>query len=223
MKTLITVLALVLTACGSQADMAKSKHVYRLSANDPQLQSVLLPLQFILNSISDRLDRLESLRGTSLVQGDVGIEGTMTSGIVPLARIQRTEVTATNANSVTLTAVDGDIVSVDLGSVIAGDRILILTSVSMTKGATGGRTYLYINKSSGFAIVRLLHDHQDHVTTFVSQNVAANDIWETAFSTMALVNTGGTLTMRVRGGSAGSDSTILGSTAKLYALVLRNP
>lgn len=72
MKLIIALSAVAFMSCGLQASqemVAKSKHVYRTQDTE---------LQYILSSISDRLDRLEGLRGDAaeIVARTASIDGT---------------------------------------------------------------------------------------------------------------------------------------------------
>ena len=218
MKTLITVLALVLAACGSQADMAKSKHVYRLSAGDPQLQHILLPFQFILNSISDRLDKLESLRGTSLVQGDIDLQGKVNSGIVPFPRLKRAVISGENSALVTLDNAGGaeEIVRVNVGSVVKDDFIIVVAKVGVAKGATGGETTVFlVGRDTSIEI-----GHDDSFAWLIFENQAALESIVRTVTWFVKVTASGVLTLTLDGTSAGSNATVSTGQGQLYAIVL---
>src|SRR3990167_3031040 len=103
---LIFLCFLSLYGCGDS--VAKSRHVYRI--NDSELQ-------FILNSIGDRLDKLEGSRDNP------SFSGKLTSGTIPIGRAIRVYAEDSTTNS-TLT--------VFVGSVEPGDYILVFLNGTLT-------------------------------------------------------------------------------------------
>jgi len=142
-----------------------------------------------------------------------------TLGTVPLARMQRAEVTATNAGAVTLLAGLTSIVSLNLGNVVAGDRIVLKGAAQVTKGATSGATQLGFKQTAGTATVQ----YQGRAATaeYNTEDSQANgttDLYEDM--TEIEVTASGSLTVDFQGLSAGSNGTIGIGQGAAYALVL---
>jgi len=151
--------------------------------------------------------------------GDFAISGTMTSGTVPLARMRRTEASTRNSSVVIVTSENTTIVTLDLGTVNAGDRILIVARASFAKGTTGGNTALQVEKESGSASIQFFDNYLDDNIS-IYQN--ANTTERRRISTIAKVNVGGPCVLRLLGVSIGSDSTVATDLGQIYALVLNN-
>ncbi len=148
--------------------------------------------------------------------------GKVTAGIVPLARMQRTEVIGSNAGSVTLLGTVTIIQTIDLGTINAGDRILVEGWARSAKGGTAGETLISIQKSSGSATI--VFTNANSATPFLLTNVKniASQIDYFSISGFIRVTVSGTLVLGLFGQSTGSDSTIVANEGAIYALVLNN-
>ncbi len=232
--------------------MATSKQVYRVAD---------LALQFILNSISDRLDKMEGWRGDPEFQADVNLNdnklthvgagsddsdgarrdellgssptftsvtmgtavinssGVMTAGTVPLARMQRTEVSSKNSGIVTVdSSGTSSITTINLGTVVSGDRIEVFGTAAFAKGVVPGESFPFVLKSAGTATIAVGSD----LTQLTGQDVdQASGTTRSVFVSGIIKVTGsGTLTLALMGFSAGSDSTVAANGGQLYGLVL---
>ena len=198
---LIFLCFLSLYGCG---DVAKSAHIYRV--NDSELQ-------FILNSVSDRLDKLESLRGDININGDLGITGVMISGTVPLDRMKKSRSFATNTTTIAVTSSGTTIVSLDLGVLSEGDVIIVSALSLMDKGATGGLTLLTLSNVGGIDSTTR--------TGSVGWHQAASDRGFFSTSDIMLVTKDANITLVLAGQSAGSNASAVSSNRAILALVLR--
>lgn len=151
---------------------------------------------------------------------DIFIAGSLKEGTVPLARMQRTEGSAQNAGSVTVTAAKTQIVTLSLGTVNLGDRIFIGFMTLITKGATAGYTRMIIDKSAGTATYQLYNDRTSDASVDLRQEISSSN-WMNMFVPMKITATG-TLTLQVSGQSFGSDSTVVVGGTEIYALALNN-
>lgn len=128
-----------------------------------------------------------------------------------------TEFSAENSNSVTVTIANTNVVTLDVGTVSLGDRILFNWKMGIIKGAVAGGTAILLVKNSGTAVVEFYHNfpnvRDDHYQV-------ANQQWTFVGSATAKVITGGTLTMIVRMLSQGSNGTINPGDGELYAIVM---
>lgn len=145
--------------------------------------------------------------------------GVMTVGKVPLSRMRRIEVSSENAGTVTLLASSTLVTSIDLGTVVTGDRIFVTAVAAPTKGVTAGDTSIFIDKSSGTALVTA---NQNASSVYSKSVVGASAASTISLSGIMKVGTGGTLVLSLYGQSAGSNSDILGGLGEVYALVLND-
>lgn len=205
MKAIIIFLcALSVYGCGDS--VAKSKHVYRHS--DPQLQ-------FILGSISERLDQLEGLRGRE-------------KGIVPLSFMRRAYNTKT-VNNQTIGSSLATLVSVEEVSLVTGDIIFVAGKYIGLKQGTAGTNAIVMRQTSGSASIQWNGDSRPEVfygTSGIANTDVANVTGEdlgglnsvVVASVFAIgeVITGGRATISIRARSDGSDTdTVIGSIAVL--------
>jgi hypothetical protein len=152
------------------------------------------------------------LSGTATGSGTLG-----GSIVVPLARLIRTEV-SNSASGVTVTSSSTSIVTLSLGTVNSGDKILITCSVSGSVSGATGDVNIHLGKSSGtgtitFADVSSTFDRLITAVTSTSSMIEA-------FVAIASVTVTGTITLVVSASSAGSNMT---STAgQIRAIVLNN-
>jgi hypothetical protein len=131
------------------------------------------------------------------------------------------DVSASNAGIVTLLAADTTIVDVVLSvDVVGGDRVACEAVVLYAKGATAGTTELSLVQGGGLAggswvdTRSLVRDRRD---TGVTQTL------EAILSATFLVTGSGSLTLRLRGNSAGSNATIQAAGGQLRCTTSRGP
>jgi hypothetical protein len=140
--------------------------------------------------------------------------------VVPLGRMQRAESSDENGGIVTVLVTETSIVTLgSLGTVVVGDRILVCGYVEAVKGGTAGNTLIEISKGTGTATIVFLNS-----AAFIRQRhycqIGGTDNW--AIFGIAKVTVGGTLTFKLTGLSAGSDSTVAAGSGQLHAIVLNN-
>jgi hypothetical protein len=184
-----------------------------ISANQTPLLTINRPDGAAASAI-----KIQSAGADQAIIDAVG--GVMSAGVVPLARMKRTEVTAGNAGLVTITAGTVTVASINLGTVNAGDRVLIFSRVRWTKGVTGGTTNAYLTKTAGTSTVVEINDETAAEWSMTGQ--PASETRTELLCTVVLVTASGTLTFSVNANSAGSDSTCTAGNCDLYGLVLNN-
>jgi len=141
--------------------------------------------------------------------------GVMTAGTVGLARVQRTEVT--NSGSGITIATGTTLTTLDLGSVVAGDRIIVSALVYATKGGTAGIVIASAGKNSGGATVLAYDSFGDlRSSKFV---VAIATDWQGPVGGILRVTVSGTLVLSLTATSVGSDST--SGYGAIHAIVLK--
>jgi len=146
---------------------------------------------------------------------------TMISGTVPLARMQRTEVSSQNANNVTILPTVTTITTVSLGTVMIGDRILVSAAVFVTKGGTAGDITIAIGKVPGdTAIIRFYHTDSRILNRYYE--VPANKGFYFSIFGIAKVTATGTLKLKMDADSQGSDSIVMWGRGQIHAIVLNN-
>lgn len=148
----------------------------------------------------------------------IGVRGANTAGTT-VATESAVSSQAENAGAVTVTSAGAQIVSINLGTVRAGDIVSLTGLADLAKGATGGLTHLRISKSAGTASFFFGVDGADLQTQFTAP---ASDTHKFSISGNGRVTVGGTLTLELRGFSAGSDSTVAIGGGEMYARVLRS-
>jgi len=148
----------------------------------------------------------------------VGQQGKMTAGIVPFARMQKTEASGSNAALINASSLV-TAVTLSLGAVEVGDVIDITFDSVCTKDATAGFCYQNIEKDSGTAVIEFAHS----LTAAANGGWAvATEIQRTHTRTRAVVTTAGTLTLRVQvSGGGTSNATYNAGTVQLQASVLQ--
>ncbi len=144
--------------------------------------------------------------------------GKQVRGIVPLARMQVDEQSASNAGAVTVTTSLTAVVLLASMNVVAGDRILYQGFMNLAKGVTAGTTSMVVDKSSGTATIQVYN----------TGSTAGNSHDQTASITHKLESSGiikvtgtGTLVLRIAGVSNGSNGTVAIGDGQLYALQLQ--
>ena len=123
-----------------------------------------------------------------------------------------------NDSQIIITASITPLVSIDIGNVLAGDRILYNAYLRGSKGVTAGITDFSILKISGTAQV-----------VFIATRTSISDLrWHTATNTESFiisgiirVTTGGTATLRTHGISNGSNLDCNTGEAQLYLNVMK--
>lgn len=115
------------------------------------------------------------------------------------------EFSAENASLVTVLLGNTNVVSLDMGTVVAGDRILFNWKMQMIKGVIDGNTVILLVKDTGTAVVEFYHNfpnvRDDHYQL-------ANITWTFVGSVVAKIKTSGTLNMIIRMSSDGSNGMI---------------
>lgn len=132
-----------------------------------------------------------------------------------------TESSAKNAGVVTLTTGAGaDIVTLDLGTVTAGQRWAVAAQISDgLKGGTAGATRLHLLKSSGTATVVFLKDLTELQQS--SYHAAADATVRLSVNGIMQVTVAGTLVIKAVGASAGSDTTLAAGEGQIYAMRMK--
>lgn len=120
-----------------------------------------------------------------------------------------------NAADVTVLSTSTTIVSLDLGSVTSGSRLLCYWGVAMMKGATAGLNVFALEKLSGTADILCLHNQSSLEHNF-NQDASVSRI--RFFNGLFKVTNPGTLVLRIRGASAGSDGTVTVGSGQLYII-----
>lgn len=136
--------------------------------------------------------------------------------LVPLLRFRGQ---AKNASPTTLLNTPTTIVTLDLGTVVANDIILIQAYALCVKGGTGGRTYFEVSKDSGTGTF-LCGEMVSGAVAEIDNQAAGSGI-DRFFSAMFRVNAGGTLVLKLAGTSIGSNGTNGGDNNGLHVLVLK--
>lgn len=144
----------------------------------------------------------------------------------PALSIGSTEAYDGTAATATVLSSETDILSIDLGTVNAGER-WIVTQVNndtgiagvWTKGATGGLTHAFVKKSSGTATIDFAGGVQTELMQ--SETLVANAIWSTQLTGVLRVLTSGTLVLKYSGTSIGSNSTLWPFAIFLYAIKIK--
>ena len=127
------------------------------------------------------------------------------------------EFSAENAALVTVLIGNTDVVTLNLGTVSVGNRIIFNWKMGMLKGGTGGLTTMLLLKDSGTAVVEFYHNS---INVREDRNQFASQQWTIVGSAVAKITTGGTLTIIVRMSSAGSNGTINAGDGELYSMIL---
>lgn len=127
-----------------------------------------------------------------------------------------TEASAKTSGVATLTAAGADLLTLDLGTVTAGQKYWIEGQIKDgTKGGTAGTTKMSILLSSGAATIKFMND----ATELVTSSVITASITLSCFKLGGILHiTGsGTCVMKIRGLSAGSDTTVAAGDVQIYA------
>ncbi len=146
-------------------------------------------------------------------------DGKLTLGVVPLARMQVSEVSAQNAALITVTAGGATIATLAALTVAVGDRVLVAARAQYDKGVTAGLNSLRVIQSGGTAAA-------------VTYNSAATIFWQhdtaaangtSVYSLFGIfkVTGAGTLPLVLDGTSGGSNSTVQINLGQIHALHLQ--
>lgn len=149
-----------------------------------------------------------------------------TGCIVPFARMQRTSATSETSGASNATGSIDELVEVDLGTVVAGDMILLDWVFSGTKGLVAGQVSAYLQKKSGTATVSFDPGQEASPSDTFTVMLKASGASETTVHSgmkFASVTGDGTLVLKLSGGmSGGSPQGSYSSTGcGLRAIVLR--
>lgn len=139
----------------------------------------------------------------------------LTAGISSLIRDEQS---AQNAGVITVAVGVTTIVDVASMNVINGDRILITGLCESTKGATAGSTLIEIMQASGTATILTYNGRTELRMNSYDQ---ASEVAYRTLSGIIKVTGTGTLVLRMRGLSNGSDSSVAPSGGQFHALVLK--
>lgn len=123
---------------------------------------------------------------------------------------------ASNSTVTAITAGQLDIVTLDLGTLIAGQILLLNWSTLGTKGATPGDVFISANRLSGTGQVQWPSTTQA-ATLYWPAFPALSDM-RIGQSANGLVSTSGTYVLRLVGFSLGSDLTIAAPSTRLQVL-----
>ena len=156
---------------------------------------------------------------TPTITGNWG-GGVMTSGTIRLDRLKRIEVSNENAGAITVTSALTTVTTIDLGTVVTGDRVMITAYMVATKGGTLGDVTLRTIYDSGTGLIEVYHDALNLINR--QHDVPAAKSIVMNLSGIIKINTGGTLILKLAAESVGSDSTVGIGSGQLYALVLNN-
>jgi hypothetical protein len=146
--------------------------------------------------------------------------GLLGTTLVPLSLMRRDQVGSANVGAVTILVGVTTILSLPTTVDVAiGDRILVTAGVTATKGATGGNTAVEIVKSAGTSTGVW---HQSAAALQDERNVPATLIGRHALAGVWLVTGAGSLTLLLRGTSAGSNSAVAIGGAELRYWAMRD-
>lgn len=188
----------------------------------------------VTNLNADKLDGAEASTASSA--GVIPIadgSGDIHLDFIPDTLTGKTVATATTANNLaltdevrtdgsgTVTAAGISLLTVDLGTVTAGDRILISAKAQFNKGGTGGRSLLSVGKSSGTGTILFSSSASISTSYSTSINQEASSTHHLALTTIAAVTGTGTYVLTLNGVSAGSDSTVIANAAGIHLFFLK--
>ena len=132
-------------------------------------------------------------------------------------KLSRNSRVSATSGAVTLTTSDTPILSINVGTVSVNDILLITIHMGITKGGTGGRTYMYITPTGTSTIefyntsTIVQHSfYQEASIGYVQQVVA-----------VGTVTVAGTLTLAFSGRSFGSNGTISANEGNMDITILR--
>ena len=136
----------------------------------------------------------------------------------PTGNLFNTEYSAANAGLITVTGAPTTIITLDIGTLTLGARILITISIQGSKGGTAGDVHFKTLRNTGTGSITFAHNLSD---THHAQYLIANEDWYITTSFVGKIIQAGTLTLELTGVSGGSDFTIAISEGQIHALVLK--
>lgn len=125
---------------------------------------------------------------------------------------------AASSAAVTITAALVTVVTLDMGTVVVGDIIIVTAFYEAVKGAASGHTNFYILKDSGTASI-VMGSVGDRYSSGSNQGNATTV--RDSFGGLIRVTGAGTLVLKLSGESIGSDSTVAADNAALRAVILK--
>ncbi len=144
--------------------------------------------------------RVTSATITTLTVSTLSV-ASITSGVVPLARMKQGEAGISLPN-ITITSAFNTVTSVSLGSFVTGDRVFINAFIDGTKGATSGLNTISINATG------VSYDIGPGVTSILqSVYFPAAIVIDVSLSGILRVSSAGTLVLVLKSSSGGSDTT----------------
>ena len=137
---------------------------------------------------------------------------------VPGTFMFENEYTERNTTEITILSVITEIVTIDLGNVISGDRLLVHSMANIIKGAASGNNIYEISKSSGTATIQV-----GYVGNAVrcSQIVGSGNTWKPFISGIVKITGSGTLVLRSAGRSDTANSTVAANAGDIYVTFLK--
>lgn len=138
--------------------------------------------------------------------------------VAGLGNITRTVQSQNNSSSVTILNSSTTIVTLSLGTVVAGDRVLITGNVQNQKGGTAGHTLVSVD-NTGTASGSFSHTNASLYGQSIEQ--PASTFFQCPVNGMYTVGTGGTLSLVLKALSEGSNGTVGAGTGEIVAIVLR--
>jgi hypothetical protein len=138
----------------------------------------------------------------------------LAGGQVPFIKLFREQEFFQNVGNVTLLSSPTTIVTGPSIDFEQFDRILCGIQCSATKGLTTGRTRIWLEKEAGTAIPHWQNTYNQ--MQFDNNYHVEQTAWQCCFFGVAKVDTAGSLTLRARGDSAGSNSIISIGKCQVY-------
>lgn len=136
----------------------------------------------------------------------------------PVVNLFTNEYQGHNTGNITILSGSTLLVSLDLGTVSIGDRIMMNATLKATKGVTAGLTNFLILKNTGTAVVQALSTDTKFQSTWWQ---VASQYSQFHIAGIFRVSTAGTLVMRSMASSPGSNSLCSIGEAALYFNALK--
>jgi hypothetical protein len=190
-----------------------------LAANKPLPQAVSRalrdnPIAITEGSAGAPKNTIASIDPSATVRRVIATDGAGAAVWGTLADMFRADVANRNTGTVSDLASTGTVITtVDLGSVKAGDRILVTAFFGYT--AAGGQVHGSVNKNAGTATIVAMDTSGSLFST--STNDAAGNI---GVSGIIKVTADGTLTLQLEGFDAGNTADVATNFGQLHAIVL---
>lgn len=129
-------------------------------------------------------------------------QGAGSLGVIPLPRLLRVAEVTNTASSLTISSSPSTLTTIDCGTVVSADRVLVFLSVAGQKGVTSGDVTIGIEKDSGTGTIAILS-----WVFFVTGAGGGSGVFSQSLMAWVKVTGSGTLVLKVTGSSAGSDLT----------------